>query len=302
MAYEKEYSFINATKLSEGVAFVTASGFVSRDVQIRETKAGDKVASFSIPLNNTGRKLTSAFGAEAAGETLWLNVSAFDNEHVKLATRVEKAIKARMKIAVVGTVKQEEYNGKINYNMSLRDFKIIWSQEKGTTVGGEYSFVNAVKASKEGAAFAGFEGFVARAPEMKEVNGKNVLDFSIIMNKAGKKITSALGLEEGMDEENFVRVQVWDNDNFPRAERAAKVLRKGAAFLGQGYVTSQVGNDGKTYFQINMDDFEILRGAKDEGANNPPVKQTVAVGAGAAESDFTEYGMSIDIDDDDLPF
>lgn len=291
---EKRFDFAATNKVSEGVAFASVIGFVATEPRVTATQKGDKVVELRIPLSNTGKKITGAFGAERADETLWLSAVAFDGEHNKLATRLEKIARKGLRLELIGTIKQDEYNGKINYSMTIRDFSILWSKEKGITVGGEYSFVNALKAEKEGAAFVGLEAFVAKEPEVKTVNGRSLLTFSVALNKVGTKLNYPLGIDGKAEDVQWVQVNLWDTENFKQVDNAKKVLRKGAAFFGQGYMTTSQSED-RTFYNLNLNSFEIVRGAKnDENATQHE--------APATSGTYTPPAVENDDFDDDLPF
>jgi len=271
MATEKQYSFVSATRVGDSVgkvlgqdvfgANVTLQGFIGNDPEVREMKDGRKVMNISIALNNIGKKINGAIGIkEKAGETTWIRASIFDSEHVPAATRAEKVLKKGMLVALNGYVKPEEYNNQLQLNMTVDQFKISWSKEKGKTVGGDYSFVSARKANKEGTAIVAFEGFIGKDPEVRVTpSGKEVLSFSVALNKVGNKLDYALGLKGDKKDVTWITVNVWDNDGYPLKSRAEKALKKGMAILGHGLMTANESN-GSTFYNMNLNDFEIVRG------------------------------------------
>lgn len=268
---DKKYSFASSTRVGDvlgqigGVdtyaANATIQGFIASDPVVREMADGRKVLNISVPLNNTGKKITGALGfTDKADETLWIRASIFDSEHIPAATRAEKVLKKGQLIVLNGLVKAEEYNGKLYYNMNVNDFKISWSKEMGKTVGGKYSFVSARKANKEGNSIVGFEGFIGGEPEVKTTTGgKEVLSFPMAFNKATSKLNFPLGIKSDAQDVNWVTINVWDNDNFNLKERAQKVLKKGMGIIGHGLMSAQEGEKGY-FYNLNLSDFEIVRG------------------------------------------
>lgn len=302
---EKRYSFVGATRVAGKEVEVrgqkvhpaqaTVIGFLAADPVVRTMKDGRKVLNMSVPLENTGRKINGAVGLDGkAPETLWLRASIFDSEHIPSATRAEKLLKKGMLVVLNGQVNVEEYNGDVQYNMNVDDFKISWSKEKGKTVGGDYSFAYARKANKEGSAILGFEGFIGTEPEAKVTgSGQEVLSFRVALNKAGKKLNFPLGIQAGAEDVTWVTVNVWNNDGYPLKTRAEKVLKKGMAIVGHGMLTANQGDKGY-FYNLNLNDFEVMKSS--DG------KQAVGAGAQASAQTFESYGNPVDMLDDDLPF
>lgn len=275
-ATETKYSFASATRTGEKIGVIggtdvfaanaTIQGFIANDPEARTMQDGRKVLNISIALNNTGKKITGALGFnERADETLWVRASIFDSEQVPSATRAEKILKKGMLVVLNGLIKPEEYNGKTNYNMNVNDFKISWSKEKGKTVGGEYSFVSARKANKEGNAIVAFEGFIGSEPVVRSTGGGDVLSFSVGLNKVGNKLNFPLGIQGEKKDLTWIQVNVWDNEGFPLKSRAEKALKKGMAIIGHGLMTAKEGEKGH-FYNLNLSDFEIVRnlGEKNE--------------------------------------
>lgn len=299
---EKKYSFATATRVGEVLGQVngvdvygvnaTVIGFAAGEPEIGQTNDGHKVVNVSLPLNNTGKKITGSVGFEdPADETLWVRVAFFDGEHSNLATRAEKAIAKGKLLIVNGYLKPREYEGKVFYDMSAHDFKISWSKEKGKTVGGEYSWVSARKANKEGVAVTAFESFVGSDPQIDTTpNGKKVISFRVGLNKAESKLNYPLGIEknETPSDVTWVTVNAWEDSGnlFGRVEKA---IKKGQGIVGHGLMTSTPGEKGN-FYNLNLRDFEIVRGA---GEKN---------GGGTGETVASEQPVvNIEVDDD-IPF
>lgn len=292
---EKRYSFASATRLGESLgkiggndvyaANATVQGFLARDPEARTLQDGRKVLNMSVALNNTGKKITGALGmTEKADETLWIRASLFDTDNVPAATRAEKVLKKGMLVTLNGLIKPEEYNGKIQFNMNVNDFKISWSSEKGKTVGGEYSYVSARKANKEGHAIVSFEGFIGTEPETRQTGNGDVLSFSVALNKVGNKLNFPLGIEAEKQDVTWIQVNVWDNENgYSLKSRAEKILKKGVGIVGHGLMTARQGEKG-VFYNLNLSDFEIVKGLNEKNAKTET---------------FDESSVPVD---DDVPF
>ena len=310
---EKRYNYLSYGKLEDGKVLGDATGYVTVDPErIREAKNGD-VVSFGLPLENVAGTIAAMFPGDfdkaSLPETNWLNVAMFNNDNFKLADRFKKAIqgKERIKIRVTGLVSVNEYDGKKSLQMWADNFHILWEKSyKGTNVGGgEDGYSYAVgRPMEKGKGQLAIQGFVAR-PEIREMkDGKKVLGFGVALNKVSKTLNYVLGSNLPMDEVTWVDVAIFDSDNFARAERAAKVIRQGAAIAGIGYATIEE-HEGKERVSLSLNDFEVIKFApRDEDASE---EQDTKVTAGVTavntpdESPF-EDDFDMDFDDDDLPF
>ena len=294
---EKQYSYIGAKKVGESV-FVSLVDFVNTEIQIGQTNGGEKVASFSMALKNTNKRLTGLFGDAAAPETLWVQVSGYNSGKVTLADRMEKAIRKGQRVAVTGFVtKKLDSKGETHYNMSLRDFAIVYypasdGREKRNAIPSTYSFVNGVKVSDNRATLA-FIGYVAsEARVYTDQNGKEAISVSVALNQTGSKVTYPLGIEGSAPETLWLSVSINDSDKYQQVSRAKDILKKGTPFFGIGDVIAKQGDDGRTFYNLFLDNFNVLpRATKTE-------QQPVGAGVGASEA----MTASSEIEDDDLPF
>lgn len=310
---EKQYDYFSYGKIEDGKVFGDAIGFVTVD-RIREAKNGD-VRSFGLPLENVQGTVAAMFPEDftkdGLDETVWLNVAMFNNENFKLADRLKKAVdgKKRVRIRVSGEVRVHEYNGKKSVEMVASDFHILWADTyKGTNIGGGedgYSYAIGRKI-EEGKAQVAIQGFVSR-PELRQLDdGRSVLGFGVALDKADKALAYALGVEVPSGQTTWVDVSIFDNDHFPRAVQAAKVVRSGAALALQGYATVEEYTDKegnvKKAIRLIANDFEVLKFAAKDGEENASVAQTdVTTTAFVDESPFDD-NADFDFDDDDLPF
>lgn len=301
---EKRYDYLSYGKGKDGKVLVDTIGFVSAK-NIRDAKNGD-VRSFGLPLENVQGTVAAMFPDDFnkadIPETVWVNVALFNNENVKLADRFSKAIegKERIRVRISGVARIHEYNGTKSVEVIANDFHILWAPAyKGTNIGGGtdgYSYVSGTPGSEAGTAVLAVQGNVNR-PELRAMpNGKQVLGFSLALNKASKKINYALGTNLS-DDAIWVDVAIFDNDHIARGQQAAKVLRQGAAIAGVGFAKVEEF-EGKQKIKLSLNDFEVLKFAKDgEGESSTPPVNTQAF----EETPF-DTDASIDIDDDDLPF
>lgn len=303
---EKNYDYMQFGRGKDGKVIVDAIGFVSTK-NIRDAKNGD-VKSFGLPLENVGGTVSAMFPEDfpkgTVDDTFWLNVAFFNNENFKLADRFAKAIdgKDRVRIRVTGVAEINDYNGKKSIQLAGNDFHILWAKGyKGVNVGGGedgYSYVSALQGKEAKTAHMAVQGYVNR-PQVRDMgNGKSVLGFGLALNKASKKVNFALGTDLSEDT-MWVDVAIFDTDDIPFAQRAAKVLRQGAAIAGLGFAKVEE-YEGKERINLSLNGFDVLKYAKD-GEGNDSAK--VPVGAGAPVEDDSPFsGDVVDIDDDDLPF
>lgn len=305
MANEKKYDFVSATRVGESIgniggkevfgAVATVIGFVTKEPIVRKTNDGNQITEITLALNNTGKKMTGSLGLEApAEEVLWLKAVAFDSGNFELATRLEKAIKKGMRVALNGFVKVTEYEGRPQYQMTINDFDIIWSSEKGNSYNSNYTWLSSRKANKEGQAVVAFRAKIAKEPEVKVTpNNKEVMTFSVPLSKIGKKLNYALGIDGKSDETTWLQVNVWNNEGFKLKDRAEKILHKGSVIVGQGIVSTSTGEDGKVFYSMNLNDFEVTSNGN---------KKTESGEQSTPETEPVFNGTPIDILDDDLPF
>ena len=309
---QKQYSFVvgrNTGKVdNQGnqVAAVMAQGFVSRDPEERVSASGSKRLTFSLPLSNTGKKLTRLFSeqAEVADETLWMNVTVFENNNY-LFDRVQKSIKKGSFINAIGNVTRTvAQDGRVYYNMILRDFSIKRdSNGNWNEVATEYTFVDATPT--DFGALAGFASHITSEPQVTDLNGVKALKFQVEFNKAGKKIAYGLSLSEPAADKVRIGVTLFDpkNSEFSIVDRVSKILQKGSAIEGFGTLTKT--DNG--YFNLTLHDFALVgSGKSNTTANQTPENPNQDAGfQGQTLDDFAGDpfgGNSIDISDDDLPF
>lgn len=293
------YSFAAQSNGKNGV-YGMVSGFVAKDLQLGTTPTGKNFAKFSLPLENTGKKITGLFGGEKAPETLWLQVTTWEADKSNLYSRVSKGIKKGERVSVQGFIKASEYNGKTYYDMALVDFSVLYTQEKGAyAVGGEYTYINAVAGAKEGTAVGGLTGYIATEPEITEVAGIKALKFSVIVNKIGSKLNYPLGLQGKSEDKVFIGVTFFEPKTFERVDKVATVLHKGSAVGLFGNFMSTTGAEGKVYYNMTLRDFELLNVKKTDASG-----QEAPHPADGPEPDFGDVfaGSTLDIANDDLPF
>lgn len=315
---KKQYDFISAQRLGDNSttingaeafsAFATVVGFVSKEPIVRKMTNGHKVAEITFALKNTGKKLTGALGVAPAEETLWLNATAFDNDNFKLATRLEKAVRKGMRIAVSGVVKPTEYQGKVQYQMVIADFDIIWSSEKGPSFNNTYTWVSARGNGEGKPAIVSFRGRIAKEPEIKVTpTGKDVMSFKVPLNKVGSKLNHSLGIKEKFEGDTcWLQVNVWNNEGFNLKDRAEKILKQGSILVGQGTVTTSTNDDGTVFYNMNLSEFEITnskQNAKDENTTSDSDHSNYS--SQQSEDPFENGGTDIEEGsflDDDIPF
>lgn len=311
MANEKRYDFVTSTRVGETTgkiggkdifgAVVTAVGFATAEPIVRKTNDGNQITEITLALNNTGKRITGSVGlGEDAGETLWLKATAFDNGAFNLATRLAKVVRKGTQVAVSGLLKTTEYNGKPQYQLTINDFDVLWSSDKGHSYNSSYSWISARKANKEGQAIAAFRGKISKDPEVKVISdGQNeILTFSVPLSKIGTKLNYSLGIAGKAEDTTWLQVNVWNNEGFNLKDRAEKILRKGSTLIGHGIVTTTVGENGKTYYNMNLSDFTLTS----DGKGKQESKEQDFQEPEEQEADDFYQGQPIDILDDDLPF
>lgn len=310
---KKQYDFISAQRLGDNSttingaeafqAFATVVGFVSKVAPTRTMGNGHKVAEITFALKNTGKKLTGALGVAPAEETLWLKATAFDNDNFKLATRLEKAVRKGMRIAVSGVVKPTEFQGKVQYQMVIADFDIIWSSEKGNSFNNQYTWVSARGNGEGKPAIVSFRGRIAKDPVVKVTpSGKDVMSFKVPLNKVGSKLNHALGIKEKFEGDTcWLQVNVWNNEGFNLKDRAEKILKNGSVLVGQGTVTTSVSEDGSLFYNMNLSEFEITNSKQSTKNENDAPENDYPDDSQSSYVDPFE-GQGTEILDDDIPF
>lgn len=305
----KNYDYMGYGKAGDKV-MLDVIGFVSTK-NVRTANDGG-VQSFGLPLENVGNTISSIFPADfpkgSLPETNWINTVMFNSDNVKLADRFAKAIagKARVRVRVSGLGRIHEYNGKKSVELVANDFHILWSETfKGTNIGGGsdgYSYVSGMPI-EAGKALVAIQGFVNK-PELRPLpDGRHVLGFGVALNKANKSLTHIMGQDVAGDP-IWVDVAIFDNDHFAQAERAAKVLRHGAALAGIGYAKTEE-YEGKVRIRLSLNDFDVLKYAKDGEQAAAETVTTPMGGTGTVietSTPFDSHTGAIDFDDDDLPF
>lgn len=306
MTERKEYGYLEYGRGGREDRGVTVDmiGFVStRNIR---TRAGG-MKSFGIPLENVQRTVAAMFPedfkAEELDETIWVNVALFNNEGFTLADRFDKAVegKERIRVRITGTATVNEYNGRKSLSVVARNFHILWADTfKGTSIGGGedgYSYVSGQQLDEKGTALLGVQGFVNR-PELRSLpDGRNVLNFSIALNKANGELNYALK-SNLQDDPTWVNVAIFDRDNYPVATNAAKVLRQGAAIAGFGFAKLEE-YEGKERVSLTLNGYDILKFAPLEEGEE---MATVTAGAHDFDDSPFEDSSDTDFDDDDLPF
>lgn len=304
---EKVYDYLAYGRLQEGKVYGDAIGFVSTK-NIRSAKDGD-VRSFGLPLENiqgtVGAMFPEDFDKASVPETVWLNVAMFNNDNFKLADRLTKAIndKERVRIRVTGEIHVKEYQGKKSLEMYADDFHVLWADSyKGTNIGGGtdgYSYVTG-RPLEKGKAQVAIQGFVSR-PELRSMSdGRKVLGFGVALNKADRTLNYALGAALPQEDTTWVDVAIFDNEGFERAERAAKVLRQGAAISGLGYASVEE-YEGKERVSIALNGFQVIRYAPRDEEGESNVSASIPENDIVDDNPFDE-NVDFDFDDDDLPF
>lgn len=313
----KDYTFVGATRVGESLkdnngkpilvqgkevynANITTKAFIASEPTLETLPTGDTVLKYVVGLFNTGKKITGAVGLEGvvADETIWANVTLFDRPGYDIATKSANILKKGMMIALFGQIRPREYDGKVFYNITENRHAIVWSRDKGLTVGGEYSPVSARKANKEGLATIGALAVVGSEPEVKTTqNGKEFLSFAIGLNKASKELNYPLGLQdESQRDLTWATVNVWDNEGFALKSRAEKAIRKGQYLLIHGMMSANKGDKG-IFYNINLDDFDIVRKVGEKNGQNNNASQP------APDEKYSSAATSVDIPlDDEIPF
>lgn len=307
---EKNYDYLEFGRggRSDGGVLVDFIGFVSTK-HIRTRAGGMK--SFGVPLENVQRRIASIFPDDfdesSLPETNWINVAMFNNENFKLAEQFEKAIegKERIRVRITGVAKVDEYNGNKSVSVIANNFHILWADTyQGTNVGGGedgYSYVSGQRLDEKGKALMAIQGFVNNPETRVMPDGRSVLNFSIALNKAQSEVNYAL--QSNIDSEPiWANVAIFDNDYFPAAEQAAKVIRQGAAIAGFGFAKAEE-YEGTERLAVTLNGFEMLRFAPREEDNGMQV-DTVGVATDSTYNEDMEdyFDTSAEYDDDDLPF
>lgn len=302
------YDYVEYGRKEDGRVAIDMIGFVSTQY-IRERAGG--MRSFGVPLENVQGTMQAMFpedfSRDALPETNWFNVAIFNSENYKLADRFAKAIegKERIRVRITGIAEINEYNGNKSVSVVANDFHILWADTfKGTNVGGGedgYSYVSGQKLD-EGEGLMAVQGFVAN-PELRGMpDGRNVLNFSMALNKANSEINYTLG-SDIKDETVWINIAIFDRENYPAATNAAKVIRKGAAIAGFGYAKLEE-YEGKERVALTLNGFDMLRYAPLDEDTTSTTETSGAFDNTAETFDENPFEESSEyqFEDDDLPF
>lgn len=133
-------------------------------------------------------------------------------------------------------------------------------------------------------------GNISRDIELRYTESqKAVAQFNLAVNRPKR--------EDGTQEADFINIVVWGK----QAENINKYLHKGSKLAIEGRIQTRnyEDKDGKKVYitEVVAENVQFLD-SKTKEETTPEVKQEVKV-----ESDpYAEFGQSIEITDDDLPF
>lgn len=96
-------------------------------------------------------------------------------------------------------------------------------------------------------------GNLGRDGELRSVNGKAVLNFSVGTKGRGKDGATT-----------WVRCAMWG----ARAEKVAQYMTKGTKVAAVGSLSTRE-HDGKTYVEIDVQELELLGGGQDRQPSRP---------------------------------
>lgn len=86
---------------------ITVIGRLTRDPELRTTKNGKNVCSFTIAANN--RRKNQNTGEWEDGSAIFLNCTAWDSEFLHLATNIDNALHKGMQVIAQGQISQGRY-------------------------------------------------------------------------------------------------------------------------------------------------------------------------------------------------
>lgn len=86
---------------------ITIVGRLTRDPELRTTKNGRNVCSFTIAANN--RRKNQQTGQWEDGTALFLNCTAWDSEYSQMATNVANTLHKGMQVIAQGQISQGRY-------------------------------------------------------------------------------------------------------------------------------------------------------------------------------------------------
>lgn len=302
------YDYVEYGRKEDGRVAIDMIGFVSTK-NINERAGG--MRSFGVPLENVQGTMQAMFPDDFSRDSLpgtnWFNVAIFNSENYKLAERFGKAIegKERIRVRITGIAEVNEYNGNKSVSVVANDFHILWTDSsKGTSVGGGddgYSYVSGQKL-KDGEGLMAVQGFVANPALRSLPDGRNVLNFSMMLNKANSAINYTLG-SDIKEDAVWINIAIFDRDNYAAATNAAKVIRKGAAIAGFGFAKLEE-YEGKERVALTLNGFDMLRYAPLDEDSSGVTDTTDSFNATVEEFDESPFEESSEFQfkDDDLPF
>ena len=132
-------------------------------------------------------------------------------------------------------------------------------------------------------------GRLTADPELRYTeSGKGYTRFSLAVNRNFKN-------QNGEYDADFINIVAWDK----RAEVICQSVKKGNRFgvAGRLQITRYEKQDGSIAYQsdVILEDFDFLESKPKNDAPAPDYPETV-------EDPFTDFGNSVEITDDDLPF
>lgn len=86
---------------------ITVVGRLTRDPELRTTKTGKNVCSFTIASNN--RRKNQNTGEWEDGSAIFLNCTAWDSEFLHLATNIANSLHKGMQVIAQGQISQGRY-------------------------------------------------------------------------------------------------------------------------------------------------------------------------------------------------
>lgn len=127
----KQYTFIDGVSYSfngKTFNFTTVKGlFVKPEVRRVNVRGEEKlIVRGSIPISNRTKTINKLFGTSIpeTEETVWLRTTFWDNAAERMKKIMDKGA-ANILMLVTGNVSVGEYNGKVQLDLSVRNFELL---------------------------------------------------------------------------------------------------------------------------------------------------------------------------------
>ena len=135
---------------------ITVVGRLTRDPELRTTKTGRNVCSFTIASNN--RRKNQQTGQWEDGTALFLNCTAWDSEYSQMAANVANSLHKGMQVIAQGQVHQGSYTDRQGVERTTFEMRV-------TAIGPDLSRYQANVIDPRGQQRTGFVGSQQQAQQ-----------------------------------------------------------------------------------------------------------------------------------------